>query len=112
MFQGRKIRIVELFFVLCINFSIFVVDFVNMQVDFVCIVMVDFVYVDVMDNYFVFNFIFGMQMVEWIQVISFILLDVYLMIIDFECWVLDYVEFGVVSVMFYFEVVVDFVFFV
>jgi len=48
-----------------------------------------------MDNYFVLNFMFGLFVVEVLVKVSFVFVDMYLMIVDFDWWVLGYVEVGV-----------------
>ncbi|GAA1911538.1 ribulose-phosphate 3-epimerase [Microbacterium aoyamense] len=86
-----------------INPSILAADFVNMQADLARIATADFVHVDVMDNHFVPNLTFGLQMVERIQATSPVPLDVHLMITDPERWAPGYAELGAASVTFHLE---------
>lgn len=90
-----------------INPSILSADFVNMERDLGRIKNADFVHVDVMDNHFVPNLTFGMQMVERIQAVSAIPLDVHLMIEDPDRWAPGYAELGAHSVTFHAEAAQD-----
>lgn len=90
-----------------INPSILAADFVNMQADLARIASADFAHVDVMDNHFVPNLTFGLQMVERIQATSPIPLDVHLMITDPERWAPGYAELGAASVTFHLEASTD-----
>ncbi|MBP2435552.1 ribulose-phosphate 3-epimerase [Microbacterium amylolyticum] len=86
-----------------INPSILSADFVNMERDLQRISGADLVHVDVMDNHFVPNLTFGMQMVERVQQTSPIPLDVHLMISDVDRWGPGYAELGAASVTFHAE---------
>lgn len=90
-----------------INPSILAADFVNLQRDLASIALADFVHVDVMDNHFVPNLTFGLQMVEGIQRVSPIPLDVHLMIDDPDRWAPGYAEAGAFSVTFHAEAATD-----
>lgn len=52
---------------------------------------VDYIYVDVMDGYFVLNIMIGLLIVEVICLIILLLLDVYLMIENFDNYILIFV---------------------
>ena len=86
-----------------INPSILAADFVNLQQEIERVASADFVHVDVMDNHFVPNLTFGLQMVEAIQRVSPIPLDVHLMIDDPDRWAPGYAEAGAFSVTFHAE---------
>ena len=86
-----------------INPSILAADFVNMQAELARIAEADFVHVDVMDNHFVPNLTFGLQMVERIQATSPVPLDVHLMITNPDRWAPGYAELGAASVTFHLE---------
>ena len=90
-----------------INPSILAADFVNLQHEIDRIATADLVHVDVMDNHFVPNLSFGLQMVEGIQRISPIPLDVHLMIDDPDRWAPGYAEAGAFSVTFHAEAAKD-----
>jgi ribulose-phosphate 3-epimerase len=90
-----------------INPSILAADFVNMQRDLAKIATADFAHVDVMDNHFVPNLTFGLQMVERIQATSPVPLDVHLMITDPDRWAPGYAELGAASVTFHLEAAAD-----
>ncbi|MGO2746429.1 ribulose-phosphate 3-epimerase [Microbacterium sp.] len=90
-----------------INPSILSADFVNMQADLARIAAADFAHVDVMDNHFVPNLTFGLQMVERVQATSPIPLDVHLMIDDPDRWAPGYAELGAASVTFHLEAAAD-----
>ncbi len=90
-----------------INPSILSADFVNMERDLGLLGSADFVHVDVMDNHFVPNLTFGLQMVERIQATSPVPLDVHLMITDVDKWAPYYAELGCASVTFHAEVTND-----
>ncbi|MEP6842616.1 MAG: ribulose-phosphate 3-epimerase, partial [Pseudolysinimonas sp.] len=83
--------------------SILSADFVNMQRDIMAIATADGVHVDVMDNHFVPNLTFGLEMVTRVQAVSPIPLDVHLMISDVDRWAPGYAELGVFSVTFHAE---------
>jgi ribulose-phosphate 3-epimerase len=83
--------------------SILSADFVNMQRDVEAIATADAVHVDVMDNHFVPNLTFGLEMVTRVQAVSPIPLDVHLMITDADRWAPGYAELGVFSVTFHAE---------
>ncbi len=86
-----------------INPSILAADFVNLQRDVASIASADFVHVDVMDNHFVPNLTFGLQMVGRLQDVSPRPLDVHLMITDVDRWAPDYAKTGAASVTFHAE---------
>jgi ribulose-phosphate 3-epimerase len=83
--------------------SILSADFVNMQRDVEAIASADAVHVDVMDNHFVPNLTFGLEMVTRVQAVSPIPLDVHLMITDVDHWAPGYAELGAFSVTFHAE---------
>jgi ribulose-phosphate 3-epimerase len=83
--------------------SILSADFVNMQRDVQAIATADGVHVDVMDNHFVPNLTFGLEMVRRVQAVSPIPLDVHLMITDVDRWAPGYAELGAFSVTFHAE---------
>ena len=83
--------------------SILSADFVNMQRDVEAIASADAVHVDVMDNHFVPNLTFGLEMVTRVQAVSPVPLDVHLMITDVDRWAPGYAELGVFSVTFHAE---------
>ena len=83
--------------------SILSADFVNMQRDVEAIGTADAVHVDVMDNHFVPNLTFGLEMVTRVQAVSPIPLDVHLMITDVDRWAPGYAELGAFSVTFHAE---------
>ena len=83
--------------------SILSADFVNMQRDVEAIASADAVHVDVMDNHFVPNLTFGLEMVTRVQAVSPIPLDVHLMITDVDRWAPGYAEVGAFSVTFHAE---------
>ena len=87
--------------------SILSADFVNMQRDVEAIATADAVHVDVMDNHFVPNLTFGLEMVTRVQAVSPVPLDVHLMITDVERWAPGYAELGVFSVTFHAEATAD-----
>ncbi len=87
--------------------SILSADFVNMQADIERIASADGVHVDVMDNHFVPNLTFGLQMVTRVQAVSPIPLDVHLMITDVDRLAPGYAELGVFSVTFHAEATSD-----
>ncbi len=86
-----------------INPSILAADFVNLERDLQRIPSADFVHVDVMDNHFVPNLTFGLQMVGRIQDVSPRPLDVHLMIEDVDRWAPEYARLGAYSVTFHAE---------
>ena len=87
--------------------SILSADFVNMQRDVEAIASADAVHVDVMDNHFVPNLTFGLEMVTRVQAVSTIPLDVHLMITDVDRWAPGYAELGAFSVTFHAEATND-----
>ncbi len=87
--------------------SILSADFVNMQRDVEAIATADAVHVDVMDNHFVPNLTFGLEMVTRVQAVSPVPLDVHLMITDVDRWAPGYAELGVFSVTFHAEATED-----
>lgn len=87
--------------------SILSADFVNMQAAIETIGSADAVHVDVMDNHFVPNLTFGLEMVSRVQAVSAIPLDVHLMITDVDRWAPGYAEVGVFSVTFHAEATSD-----
>jgi ribulose-phosphate 3-epimerase len=90
-----------------INPSILAADFVNMERDLNRIATADLVHVDVMDNHFVPNLTFGLQMAGRVQDVSPIPLDVHLMIDNPEKWAPGYAELGAYSVTFHAESTTD-----
>jgi ribulose-phosphate 3-epimerase len=86
-----------------INPSILAADFANLQSELQRVKSADFVHVDVMDNHFVPNLTFGLQMVGRLQEVSPIPLDVHLMIDDPDRWAPDYAKTGAFSVTFHAE---------
>ena len=87
--------------------SILSADFVNMQRDVEAIATAHAVHVDVMDNHFVPNLTFGLEMVKRVQAVSPIPLDVHLMITDVDRWAPGYAELGAFSVTFHAEATSD-----
>lgn len=90
-----------------INPSILSADFVNLERDLDRIATADLVHVDVMDNHFVPNLTFGLQMVGRIQSVSPLPLDVHLMIDNPDRWAPGYAELGAFSVTFHAEAATD-----
>ncbi|GAA1218305.1 ribulose-phosphate 3-epimerase [Rhodoglobus aureus] len=90
-----------------INPSILAADFVNLERDISRISNADLVHVDIMDNHFVPNLTFGLQMTERIQQVSPIPLDVHLMISNPERWAPDYADLGAFAVTFHAEAAED-----
>ncbi len=90
-----------------INPSILSADFVNFEAEFETIVGCDQVHVDVMDNHFVPNLTFGLQMVSSMQRITKRPLDVHLMISDADRFAPDYAKTGAYSVTVHFEACSD-----
>jgi ribulose-phosphate 3-epimerase len=90
-----------------INPSILAADFVNLERDISRISNADLVHVDIMDNHFVPNLTFGLQMTERILQVSPIPLDVHLMIANPERWAPDYADLGAFAVTFHAEAVTD-----
>jgi ribulose-phosphate 3-epimerase len=86
-----------------INPSILAADFANLERELGRISTADLVHVDIMDNHFVPNLTFGLQMVERLQQVSPIPLDVHLMIDDPDRWAPAYAEAGAFSVTFHAE---------
>lgn len=87
--------------------SILAADFVNLERDILRISNADLVHVDIMDNHFVPNLTFGLQMTERIQQVSPIPLDVHLMIENPERWAPDYADLGAYAVTFHAEAAMD-----
>ena len=90
-----------------INPSILSADFVNFETEFASISDCDQVHVDVMDNHFVPNLTFGLQMVSSMQRITPKPLDVHLMITDVDRYAADYAKTGAHSVTVHFEACTD-----
>lgn len=90
-----------------INPSILAADFANLERDVASISNADLVHVDVMDNHFVPNLTFGLQMVGRLQEVSARPLDVHLMIDDPDSWAPGYAETGAFSVTFHAEAAQD-----
>jgi ribulose-phosphate 3-epimerase len=86
-----------------INPSILAADWANLEHELGRIATADLVHVDIMDNHFVPNLTFGLQMVERLQQVSPIPLDVHLMIDDPDRWGPAYAEAGAFSVTFHAE---------
>ncbi len=86
-----------------INPSVLSADFVNMERDLQTIASADAVHVDIMDNHFVPNLTFGVQMTQRIQDTSPVPLDVHLMIADPLRWAPDYAATGADCVTFHVE---------
>jgi ribulose-phosphate 3-epimerase len=86
-----------------INPSILAADFANLEREVARISNADYVHVDVMDNHFVPNLTFGLQMVQRLQEVSATPLDVHLMIDDAERWAPEYARAGAFSVTFHAE---------
>jgi ribulose-phosphate 3-epimerase len=86
-----------------INPSILAADFANLQSEIARISTADLVHVDVMDNHFVPNLTFGLQMVKRLQEVSERPLDVHLMIDNPEDWAPVYAQTGAFSVTFHAE---------
>lgn len=87
--------------------SILSADFVNMEAALRSIATADGVHVDVMDNHFVPNLTFGLQMVGRIQDVSPVPLDVHLMIDDPDRWAPQYADTGAAGVTFHAEAAAD-----
>ena len=90
-----------------INPSILAADFANLERDVANISNADLIHVDVMDNHFVPNLTFGLQMVGRLQEVSARPLDVHLMIDDPDRWAPGYAETGAFSVTFHAEAAQD-----
>ena len=90
-----------------INPSVLSADFVNMERDLQTIATADAVHVDIMDNHFVPNLTFGVQMTQRIQDTSPVPLDVHLMINDPLRWAPDYAATGAECVTFHVEAADD-----
>ncbi len=90
-----------------INPSILAADFANLEREVARVASADFVHVDVMDNHFVPNLTFGLQMVERLAQVSPVPLDVHLMIDDPDRWAPGYAEAGAFSVTFHAEAAAD-----
>ncbi len=83
--------------------SILSADFVNLESELGSILSADAYHVDVMDNHFVPNLTFGLQMVQSLQGVTKRDLDVHLMITDVDVHGPKYAEIGVASVTFHIE---------
>lgn len=83
--------------------SILSADFVNLESELASISEADAFHVDVMDNHFVPNLTFGMQMVGRLQEVAKRELDVHLMISNVDRFGPGYAELGVASVTFHIE---------
>jgi ribulose-phosphate 3-epimerase len=83
--------------------SILAADFANLESEIARVSTADLVHVDVMDNHFVPNLTFGLQMVTALQRVSVLPLDVHLMIDDPDRWAPGYAEAGAFSVTFHAE---------
>jgi ribulose-phosphate 3-epimerase len=90
-----------------INPSVLSADFVNMERDLQTIASADAVHVDIMDNHFVPNLTFGLQMTQRIYDTSPVPLDVHLMISDPLRWAPDYAATGAECVTFHVEAAED-----
>jgi ribulose-phosphate 3-epimerase len=90
-----------------INPSILAADWANLEHELGRISSADLVHVDIMDNHFVPNLTFGLQMVQRLQEVSPIPLDVHLMIDDPDRWAPAYAEAGAFSVTFHAEATGD-----
>jgi ribulose-phosphate 3-epimerase len=86
-----------------LNPSILSADFANLEAELQTISAADAVHVDVMDNHFVPNLTFGLQMVKRLQEVSEIPLDVHLMIENVDRLAIEYAQLGVASVTFHLE---------
>lgn len=86
-----------------INPSVLSADFVNMERDLQAIATADAVHVDIMDNHFVPNLTFGVQMTQRISDTSPIPLDVHLMIDNPLRWAPEYAKTGADCVTFHVE---------
>jgi ribulose-phosphate 3-epimerase len=86
-----------------LNPSILSADFANLEAELRTISASDAIHVDVMDNHFVPNLTFGMQMVKRLQEVTKIPLDVHLMIEDADRWAIEYAQLGAASVTFHLE---------
>ena len=86
-----------------INPSILAADFANLESELARIATADLVHVDVMDNHFVPNLTFGLQMVSRLGEVSPLPLDVHLMIDDVDRWAPEYARVGAFSVTFHAE---------
>lgn len=83
--------------------SILSADFVNLESELGSILSADAYHVDVMDNHFVPNLTFGLQMVQSLQGVTKRDLDIHLMITDVDLHGPKYAEVGVASVTFHIE---------
>lgn len=83
--------------------SILSADFVNLESELASISEADAFHVDVMDNHFVPNLTFGMQMVGRLQEVAKRELDVHLMISNVDRFGPGYASLGVASVTFHIE---------
>jgi ribulose-phosphate 3-epimerase len=92
-----------------INPSILSADFVNLEHEFETISHADAFHIDVMDNHFVPNLTFGLQMVARMQEVASKPLDCHLMIENVDTEAVRYAETGVFSVTFHAEASVDLV---
>lgn len=83
--------------------SILSADFVNLESELLTLSCADAIHLDVMDNHFVPNLTFGLQMVKRLLEVSKTPLDVHLMISDADQYAWKYAELGVASVTFHLE---------
>ncbi|MGV8875920.1 MAG: ribulose-phosphate 3-epimerase [Rhodoglobus sp.] len=87
--------------------SILAADFVNLERDIAKIANADLVHVDIMDNHFVPNLTFGLQMTQRIQEVATIPLDVHLMMDNPERWAPQFADLGAYAVTFHAEAAQD-----
>lgn len=87
--------------------SILAADFANFESELSTIGDADLIHVDIMDNHFVPNITFGLQMVSRLQELSAKPLDVHLMIENVDHWAVEYAKLGVFSVTFHAEATAD-----
>ena len=90
-----------------INPSILSADFVNMERDLGAISTADLAHVDVMDNHFVPNLSFGINVLESLAQKKQKPLDAHLMIENPDHWAPKFVEAGADSVTFHYEAAKD-----
>ena len=83
--------------------SLLAADFTRVAEEVSAIEGADWLHVDVMDNHFVPNITFGLQMVEGLRRVSPVPLDLHLMIEDPDQFAPAYVEAGAGSVTFHVE---------
>lgn len=87
--------------------SILAADFANLEAELNRIRSADQVHVDVMDNHFVPNLTFGLQMVRRLAEVSPRPLDVHLMIENPDRYAAEYATAGAASVTFHLEAATD-----